>query len=76
MIVKQGRSSRYQLLPPATRAITALLVLRDHLIKPILAGAQTTNLPPKPPILTLTDEHYHSVHLALQPLFEDLGIAA
>ena len=76
LIIKLGRSRRYQLSPPAMRAITALLVLRDQVIKPILAGAQTDTRLPKPPISTPTDQHYHRVRLALQPLFEDLGIAA
>jgi hypothetical protein len=75
-IVKLGRSRRYQFSLPATRAITTLLVLRDQLVKPILAGVQTTTLPPKPPISIPTDQHYHRLRLALQPLFEDLGIAA
>ena len=58
------------------RAITALLVLRDHVIKPILAGAQTSTRPPKPTIFTPTDQHYERLRAALQPLFDDLGIAA
>src|SRR5207244_3773717 len=41
LITKLGRSRRYQLSPPSMRAITALLVLREHVIRPLLAGVRT-----------------------------------
>ena len=46
LITKLGRSRRYQLSPPSMRAITALLVLREHVIGPLLAGARTHRTPP------------------------------
>jgi len=48
LITKQARSRQYQLSPPSMRAVTALLILRDHVIRPILAGVQTPSRPSKP----------------------------
>ena len=76
LITKLGRSRRYQAAPSGMRAIAALLVLRDHVIKPILAGVRTSAPSAKPPISTLIDQHYNQLRLDFQPLFEELGIAA
>jgi hypothetical protein len=58
------------------RAITALLVIRDQVIKPLVAGVQTSARPTKPAISTTLDQHYERLRLQLQPLFQELGIAA
>jgi hypothetical protein len=76
LITKLGRSRRYQAAPSGMRAIAALLVLRDHVIKPILAGVRTAAPSRQPPISTLIDQHYNQLRLDFQPLFEELGIAA
>ncbi len=67
---------RYEPLPAGLRAMTALLVLRDKAIKPLLAAAH----PPRPrrgarspkPI----DLHYHTIQAAMQGVFHEPGIAA
>ena len=41
LITKMGRSRRYDVSPTSTRALTALLVLRDHVIQPVLACVHT-----------------------------------
>src|SRR5712692_5202641 len=76
LITKVGRSRRYQLMPPSMRAITALLVLREHVIGPLLAGARTPPRDSKPATWTLVDQHYQQLRLDMQPLFQELGIAA
>ncbi len=76
LITKLGRSRRYQVSPPGMRAITALLILREHVIEPLLAGIRTPARPSKPTILTIIDQHYEHLRLDIQPLFEELGIAA
>jgi hypothetical protein len=50
-VAKLGRSRRYEVVPSGLRAITALLILRDHVIKPILAGVTTSDPSSKPPHL-------------------------
>ncbi len=76
LITKLGRSRRYQLSPPSLRAVTALLVLREHVIGPLVAAARTPPCPSKPATWTLVDQHYQQLHLDMQPLFQELGIAA
>ena len=58
------------------RAITALQVLREHVIRPLLAGVQSPPRASKPTTCTATDRHYDQLQRAMQPLFHDLGIAA
>jgi hypothetical protein len=76
LITKMGRSRRYEASPSSLRAITALHVLRDHVIRPVLAGAQTTPPHTQPNPSSILDQHYQRLRLDLQPLFKDLGIAA
>ena len=67
---------RYETLPSGLRALTALLVLRNKAIKPLLAAAQplrSTRGAHKPhPI----DAHYQTINLAMQGVFHELGLAA
>ena len=76
LITKVGRSRRYQLSPPSMRSVTALLVLREHVIAPLLAGVRTPPRPSKPATWTLVDQHYQQLRFDMQPLFQELGIAA
>jgi hypothetical protein len=76
LIAKVGGSRRYQISPSGMRAITALLVLREQVIRPLLAGLRTHQRVPKPATSTTFDQHYERICRDLQSLFEDLGIAA
>ena len=56
--------------------MTALLVLRNKAIKPLLAAARELRPArgghnPKP-----IDAHYHALHLAMRGVFHELGLAA
>jgi hypothetical protein len=56
--------------------MTALIVLRNKAIKPLLAAAQEFKRPrgaqnPRP-----VDTHYHTIRVAMQGVFHELGIAA
>jgi hypothetical protein len=71
-----GHTRRYEPLPTGQRAMTALLVLRNKAIKPLLAAAQPLRPPrgahnPKP-----IDAHYHAIRVAMQGVFDELGLAA
>jgi hypothetical protein len=48
LVIKPGRSRRYQVPSPAARTITALLALREHVIAPILAGIRSPRMGRKP----------------------------
>ena len=62
---------RYETLPSGLRALTALLVLRNKAIKPLLAAAQplrpTRGAHNPHPI----DAHYQTINLAMQGVFHE-----
>src|ERR1700719_1350718 len=67
---------RYEPLPTGLRAMTALLVLRNKAIKPLLAAARPLHPArgahnPKP-----IDAHYHAIRVAMKGVFHELGLAA
>jgi len=76
LIVKPGRSRRYQVPPPAARTIAGLLTLRDQVIGPILAGVRSPRLGRKPAHWTAIDRDYETLRIGMQTLFHDLGITA
>jgi hypothetical protein len=75
LLVKPGRSRRYQVPPGAARTITALLALRDHVIAPILAGVRSPRPGRRPAHWTRIDRDYENLRIGMQSLFDDLGIA-
>jgi hypothetical protein len=70
-----GHTRRYESLPTGLRAMTALVVLRNKAIKPLLAAAQPLHSTrgahnPKP-----NDVHYQTIQVAMQGVFHELGLA-
>jgi hypothetical protein len=76
LITKMGRSRRYQLSPSSMRTIAALQILRDCVIRPVIAGVRRTHRHAPPIFSPALDGHYQRSCLDLQPVFEELGIAA
>ena len=75
-IVRRISSTRrYEALPSGLRAITALLVLRDKAIKPLLAAARKSPQPRRTEPATHRS-HYLDLRRAMQGVFHELGIAA
>lgn len=70
------RSQRYEFPPEGLRALAALLVLREQVIKPILAGCTARHQGRKPRSWTTLDDHYQTLRLDMQHLFADLGLAS
>ena len=76
IVARIGRTRRYEALPNGLRAMTALIVLRNKAIKPLLAAAR-----PLRPIRRASnpqpiDTHYRALQLAMHGVFHELGIAA
>ena len=69
-------SRRYRVPPAGVRTIAALVILRDNVIKPILAGAATSKMGRKPKNWSPIDEHYETLRKDMHTLFEDLGLVA
>jgi hypothetical protein len=76
LTTKMGRSRRYTVQPHALRAIAALLILRDQVIMPMLAGVRSPHSGRRPKTWTAADRHYERLRIQMQPLFEELGLAA
>jgi hypothetical protein len=70
-----GTSRRYETLPDGLQAMAALLVLREKVIKPVLAGAGKPKLgrPLKHP--NPIDVHYTALQTEMRQLFHTIGIA-
>jgi hypothetical protein len=76
MLRKIGKSRRYGPVPEGLRALTALLVLREHIIRPLLAASGQPQPPSKPVNPTRIDNHYENLRVGMQSLFNELGLAA
>lgn len=67
-------SRKYQSSDQGLRTMTALLVLRNKVIKPLLAGSQHPRQPPKPHRCSPIDALYQSLQAEMANLFLLLGI--
>jgi hypothetical protein len=74
-IHKIGDSRRYQAAPDGLQLMAALLILREKVIKPVLAGAGKPKRGPKPKQLSTVDVIYQNIQMAMYNLFLILGIA-
>jgi hypothetical protein len=76
MVRKIGTSRRYEAEPAGLRAITALVVLREKVIRPLLAASQQPDSQTKPNHPTPVDHHYEHLRVGMQDLFTALGMVA
>ena len=72
---KIGHSRRYQPSPDGLKTMAALLILREKIIKPLLAGATQPKPNSKPSQQSPIDILYHSIQLAMFKLFQLFGFA-
>ena len=71
-----GRTRRYEPLPTGLRAMTALLVLRNKAIKPLLAAAQPLHPARGAHNRKPIDVHYQAIRVVMKGVFHKLGLAA
>jgi hypothetical protein len=74
LIAKPGRTRSYHVPGDAARTIAALLVLRDEVIAPILAGVRSPRRGRKPATWTAVDRDYETLRVDMQTLFHDLRL--
>ena len=76
MVRKIRTSRRYEPVPEGLRSLTALLVLRHKIIRPLFATSTQPQPPAQPANPIPMDHHYESLHADMHNLFTELGIAA
>jgi len=76
MVPRKPRSRRYEELPDGLRAMAALVVLRDDVIKPLLAGQGNLRRGRRPSKSAPIDAHYAVLQHDMRERFRDLGMAA
>jgi hypothetical protein len=67
---------RYQCQPGQLRTLCAYVVLREEILKPLLAGARCDQLHDPPKQLAPLDQQYVLIHAQMNRTFELLGLAA
>jgi len=75
LVAKTGSSRRYEAPPDGLRTMTALLVLRDKVFKPVLSHRNTQGRRP-PKYGSPLDQHYHNLRQEMRKLFQTLRIGA
>jgi hypothetical protein len=76
LVERVGRTRCYQPRLPGIRTLAALLILREKVIKPVLAGAGRPKLGRPPKTIHPLDVHYDNLQRELRRTFETLGLAA
>ncbi len=74
-VYKIGKSRRYQPAPDGLQTMSALLTLREKVIKPVLAGVVKPKRGPKPKDPSTLDLLYSAIQTAMLNLFQELGFA-
>jgi len=69
LVTKNGRSRRYTVPADAARTMTALLVLREHVLGPIMAGCRVPMRGRRPNTWTAVDQHYEAIRRDMIALF-------
>ena len=76
LVSKVPDSRRYAIPQQAVRTIAALVILREKVLRPILAGVGKPKMGTKPTNWSSIDQHYEAVRQDMFTLMEDLRIAA
>ena len=71
-----GQTRRYESIVKGLRAMAALVVLRNKAIKPLLAAAQELRPSRGAQNPRALDTHYDTIRIAMQGVFQELGLAA
>jgi hypothetical protein len=75
LVHKIENSRRYEPVPEGLREMSALFVLREKVIKPVLAGAGKVRRGPKLKHQSQVDLHYANIQTEMRNLFQTIGLA-
>ena len=74
LVERIGKSRRYSTTPDGVATLTAYSILRDQVIKPLIAGViRRQGRPPK--FIHPLDQHYQNLRVELYKTFDTLGLA-
>ena len=76
IVCRIAKTQRYEPIPHGLRTMAALLVLRDKVIKPLLAAARQDKPARGAQNPTALDTHYQIARLSMQRIFHHFGLAA
>jgi hypothetical protein len=76
IVSRIGKTRRYETVAGGLKAMTALIVLGNKAIKPLLAAAQELRPARQAQNPSAIDNHYDAIRLAMKGVFQELGIAA
>jgi hypothetical protein len=76
LVQKLEGTRRYTCPPEAIRTITAVVTLRERVLKPLLAGIATRRRGRPPKNQDRIDLHYQALRQQLETLLTELGVAA
>jgi len=76
LVARVGTTRRYQPTTPAIRTLVALLILREKIIKPVLAGAGKPKPGRPPKRVHPLDVHYENLQREMRHTLDTLGLAA
>src|SRR5215469_11493272 len=74
IVQRIGRTRHYQTSSIGLRAMTALVVLRNKAIKPLLAAAQPIRATRGAHNAKPFDAHYRTIRIAMNGVFHELGL--
>jgi hypothetical protein len=75
MVRKIETSRRYEPVPEGLQTMTALFILREKVLKPVLAGAGKTRRGRKLKYQSQVDIHYANLQTEMRNLFQSIGLA-
>jgi hypothetical protein len=76
MVHRMKNTRRYEAMREGLRAMAALLVLRDKVLRPLLAAAQPLEPSRGAHNPTALDRHYEVIRNGMQGVFQELGLVA
>jgi hypothetical protein len=75
LVRKIDNSRRYEPVPEGLQNMAALLILREKVLRPVLAGAGKLKRGPKPKYQSQADLHYANLQTEMRNLFQTIGLA-
>ena len=76
IVRRVGKTRRYEPIPEGLRSLAAVVILRNKVLKPLLAAAQQHRPSRGARNPTALDKQYETIRTAMRSVFGELGVAA